>query len=432
MHVTAVDLTDLAGQLTEIEMTWTGAPARRDLPVAFNQANHVRAQTHNGSAWLAGTVTLPDARPNRARLAAAVHRLVVEHDALRARLRPSPEPRQDVFDAAQVGVRPRLVGNVWHGFTVSLLTQRCRAGDVPGLFFGLLDDKVICAFDHAHADAVTIDLVLRRILEYYVDPTAPDHPARSFTARCVLEADGGSALAGVGDQTQLLRIWQDFFAVTDDALPAFPLPLGHGRAPQCTKVIELLDAVQADDALGTGSFATLLNALAGAVAEVGGPPRLPLLIPVHTRGARDSGWHGTAGWMVSNAPVVVDAHDPAGAQRWLTHAAALTTLPLDQVLEQCRPHFVTDDVFMVSYLDYRKLGTALPGAQHISAVTSTDTAQFWFTRSKSGLELRVRYPGREPAHSTIGKLLVALTARVRDGLNGSPTRSAEPVMARVG
>ncbi|MFT4127140.1 MAG: hypothetical protein QM662_13060 [Gordonia sp. (in: high G+C Gram-positive bacteria)] len=414
MHVTAIDQITLSGSLTEIALTWSGPPARSGLPVTFNQGNHLRAQTEQAPAWLAGTATLPDARPDVDRVAAAVTRLLTEQDALRARFpRTAEAPTQDVYDAHQVSARPRVTGRVWHRFLAALIAERCRPGDVPGVFFAVLDDTLVCAFDHAHADALTIDLVLRRLLAYYADPATPTAPARDLTQRCIDEAAGVQVL-DAGESKAALRVWEEFFDETGGTLPAFGLPLGPGRAPQRTVVVPLSGAATTDTVLGTKQpFATLLAALSGAIAETGGPSRLATLIPIHTRGRRDSGWHDTAGWLVSNAPVIVDADDPAGAQHWLRHAPTLAALPLEQVLAHCRPTFTSADISMVSYLDYRRLGPDLPGAQHISALTSTDTAQFWFTRSGQGVDLRVRYPAHPEADESIDALLAALRVKLR-------------------
>lgn len=416
MRVTAIDQIQLHGTLTEITLTWNGEPPRRGLPVGFNQGNHLRAQRDGAVAWLAGTVPLPDAQPDVARVTKAVERLLREHDALRACFTLDEFPTQGVFEPCQVSARPRVVGRVWHNFVEVLLRRRCHAGGVPGLFFGILDNTLICAFDHAHTDALTIDLVLRRLLEYYADIVAPARPTLDFTDRCIVEASGGSVFPEQSGSSDLMRLWKDFFAITENALPAFPLDLGVGKAPQRTVVTPILDDAECLDALGSAAFATILAALAGAVADLGGPRRLATLIPIHTRGPRTSSWHDTAGWMVSNAPVVVAADDPVSATHWLDHAAALADLPLDRVLTECRPHFTTESIFMVSYLDYRKLGPSLPGAQHISAVTSTDTAQFWFTRSEFGLELRTRYPARPEADAVITRLLASVTGRLRRSL----------------
>ncbi|MGW0037421.1 hypothetical protein [Gordonia sp. NPDC003376] len=417
MHVTAMDVIDLSGQLTELVVSWTGEPPRRDLPVAFNQGNHLRAQQLGRGAWLAGTVELPGAAADPTKVAKAVEQLLGEHDALRARFTVGDHPRQDVFESDQMSVRPRLVGRVWHSFVTSLINERCHAGRVPGLFFGLLGDTLVCAFDHAHADALTIDLVLRRMAELYGDPDAAARPGADFAERCCAEDGAGSILTEhtAERRAELMRVWQDFFTETDGALPTFPIPLGDGRDPQHTTVIRILDADAAETALGSRPFATILAELAASVADAGGPDRLATLIPIHTRGGSGSGWHNTAGWMVSNAPVVVEAGNPDSADAWLRHAAGLSTLPLEQVLAECAPQFASEDIFMVSYLDYRKLGPELPGAQHISAVTSTDTAQLWFSRGHQGLELRVRYPARPAAHTVVGAVLDGLVRRLRPG-----------------
>lgn len=413
MHVTAIDQLDLSGNLTEFMISWHGAPAATNLPVTFNQGNHLRSQRNGGGAWLAGTVTLADPNPDPARVCEAVLAVLRRHDALRACFEVPDSPRQSVYAATQVSVRPRMVGRVWHSFLTALLNERCRAGDIPGLFFGLLEGTLICAFDHAHADALTIDLILREVSSLYADPDCDLPETADFATRCEQEAAGSSVLRPRDLARDLagIQIWRQFFAATDNTLPTFPIGLG-GTAVTRTVVTPLLDAEQSDNLLPARTFAYLLAALAGAVADVGGPRRLHTLIPVHTRGPRDSGWHSTAGWMVSNAPVIVAADEPHSAEPWLAHAAELAELPLPEVLAELQPAFVTAGIFMVSYLDYRKLGPALPGAQHISAVTHTDTAQLWFTRSAAGLELRVRYPANPEADAVIISILAGLTARL--------------------
>lgn len=414
MLVTAADRVDLGGDLTEFVLTWAGEPITTGLPVAFNQANHLRAQQQGPSAWLAGTVRLPDSTPDQTRLVELITRILGEHDALRARFRfadTAGTPCQDVFDSAQLQVTPHHEGRVAHEYTESLIADRCHAGDAPGLFFALLDNTLVCALDHAHADAATIDMLLRRAVQLYRDPQSPAIATRSFADRCVAEDGGTSVLAcdeagtATASPDDLMQVWRDFFARTGGELPTFPLDLGADRAPQRTVVLHVIDEADIETVLGERPFATLLATLATTVAENGGPHQLATLIPIHTRGPRDSGWHETAGWMVSNAPVIVEAGDPTSAQMWLRHAAQLSVLPLESVLAECRPRFGSADIFMVSYLDYRKMGPPLPDAHHISAVTSTDTAQLWFSRTASGIDLRVRYPSLPEADAVMTRVL---------------------------
>ncbi|NED60236.1 condensation protein, partial [Streptomyces sp. SID10244] len=73
------------------------------------------------------------------------------------------------------------------------------------------------------------------------------------------------------------------------------------------------------------------------------------------------------------------------------------------------------DVFMVSYVDYRRLG--LPASvttRQISSPRRTDTAQFWFWRDADGVHLRARYPETALAHRTMNGVLDAVDHRLRD------------------
>lgn len=67
----------------------------------------------------------------------------------------------------------------------------------------------------------------------------------------------------------------------------------------------------------------------------------------------------------------------------------------------------TADIFMVSYLDYRRLGDPLPGARHISNSTTTDSVQMWFSRHHDGLDLRIRYPDTTTANATVDALVLS-------------------------
>ncbi|XGU19849.1 hypothetical protein ACETU7_36065 [Rhodococcus sp. 3Y1] len=75
------------------------------------------------------------------------------------------------------------------------------------------------------------------------------------------------------------------------------------------------------------------------------------------------------------------------------------------------------DVFMVSYIDYRKLpGTDdhdLLNAHHISNVTVADDAQFWISRTNRGLSLRSRFPDTETANETMVNFLTELDRILR-------------------
>ena len=411
MLVTTIDEVDLAGHLTELVLSWSGEPSDTGAPLSFNQANHLAAHDDNEcpSVWLAGTVDLPGERPDMHRVSIALRRLLAEHDALRARFVTGPDGalRQDAFGADQVGVIPRDRGHVTTSGLAALLDERCRPGRFPGIFVGVVDRTLVCAFDHAHADAHTVDLVIRRVRELYRAPVAEFRPGAGYLDRC--RAEHALPRVSAGDDPALAG-WVEFFDRTGGEVPPFPLPLGvTGRHRQSVTVCRLLDDAAAEQ-LGARPFPVLLALLAEAVRDAGGGPELSALIPVHTRGRSDSPWHGTAGWLVTNAPVTVAAGDVAGAVAALRRALNMSAVPLDEVLRRCCPAMPTEDVFMVSYIDYRRFGPALPNARHISASGTTDTVQMWFSRHHGGLDLRVRFPGAASARTVVAGLVDHLRA----------------------
>ncbi|GAB07842.1 hypothetical protein GII30_21445 [Gordonia amarae] len=422
MHVTTIDLVMLSGAFTELCTHWTGEPVRRQLAVTFNQANHLLglADPTSQGVWIAGTVDLADdgEAVDTERAAHAVARFLTEHEALRARFQFDPQtsvPYADVFGPNQVRVTAEPRGDIGSADLATLLSARCRSGEVPGVFFGLLDSTLIVGFDHAHCDALTVDLALRRIRELYLDPESRRSPGERFFDRSELDGILSEKLAAAEGEHPRLPAWRRFFAATGNAIPTFPLPLGEippGGAPQCTRVVELLDDTAAD-ALGRGAFAKILAQLAASIADQGGPQTLSTVIPVHTRGRSSSRWHQTAGWLVTNAPVRVRSGDTGGAQRALKSALGLAAVPLDHVLQRCQPAMTTADIFMVSYLDYRRLGDPLPGARHISNSTTTDSVQMWFSRHHDGLDLRIRYPDTTTANATVDALVLSLSERLR-------------------
>ncbi|MGV9794352.1 hypothetical protein [Gordonia sp. NPDC003422] len=424
MRVTGADLVDLSGELTEITLTWTDSPTSVGSPVSFNQANHLAAHAAATSnpVWIAGTVELGDSAgppPNPQHIADVVRQVVAEQEALRLRFSWTPEPRQHVLDPTHL-----RTGLVTHGQAdtadiVALINSRCHPQVSPGICFALVGRTLLCAFDHAHADALTVDIILRRLHLLSTNTSAQAAAPPGFVGRCVADAadvDRFRTPDGCDDTETIERLagWRNFFTETGGRVPTFPLPLGDvpANTPQRTLVRTVLSADDAG-AIDAGLFATVLADLASVIDDLGGPSRLAALIPLHTRGQRDSGWHDTAGWMVTNAPVLVDAGDRAGARSSLRAAIDLARVPLPIVLERCAPQLPSGDIFMISYLDYRKLGPRLPGAQHISACSTADDVQIWFSRSEDGLDVRVRHPATPGATGVVDAVIERLTDRLR-------------------
>ena len=378
---------DALGSLTELCTHWTGEPARRQLAVTFNQANHLLglADPTSQGVWIAGTVDLgTDTQPvDAGRAAHAVARFLSEHEALRARFRFDPQtcmPYADVFGPDQVQVTVESRGDVGSDDLAILLGERCRSGDVPGVLFGLLDATLVVGFDHAHCDALTVDLALRRVRELYLDPDTQRSPGQRFF-----------------DRSELDGILSEKLAAAAASIPDYPPgegsspPTGTPSPPSRCRSARFRQAAPRN-ARGWWSFSmtTPRRHWAGARSprsSRSSPHQSPnrvgrkhsTVIPVHTRGRSSSPWHRTAGWLVTNAPVRVRAGDVGGAERALKSALGLASVPLDHVLRRCQPAMTTADIFMVSYLDYRRLGDPLPGARHISNSTTTDSLQMWFS-----------------------------------------------------
>jgi hypothetical protein len=76
---------------------------------------------------------------------------------------------------------------------------------------------------------------------------------------------------------------------------------------------------------------------------------------------------------------------------------------------------------MVSYIDYTRIEghrrLEESNAHHVSNATVSDDAQFWVSRTESGLALRARFPDTVLAHSVMtafSDALVALLAEATD------------------
>jgi mycolipenoyl-CoA---2-(long-chain-fatty acyl)-trehalose mycolipenoyltransferase / long-chain-acyl-CoA---trehalose acyltransferase len=177
---------------------------------------------------------------------------------------------------------------------------------------------------------------------------------------------------------------------------------------------------------GASTYAATLTTLAAAVRDLGGPEILETLVPVSTRSGKEA--RRAIGWYTTTVLVTVPADLTAAGIR-TTGAAVrrgvrLGEVPLDQVIASLpRPPGQTRrDVFMVSWLDYRRL----PGgahararaATHVSATTLADDLQLWVSRTEDGLATRARLPETEKARALVGELLAAWQGRLHGLTSG--------------
>ncbi|MGW6621888.1 condensation domain-containing protein [Nocardia sp. NPDC055002] len=381
-------------------------------------------QAESGSIWLAAAFDIPG-HVNRDRLADAYRGLIARHGTLRSSftatpsgplriLRPTPnrlEPQPDIAHGSATTLRETLRrhGNI-----------RCAPFAERAYLLAAIDrphtSTIVCAFDHAHVDAYSIAIIIEdlRLLYYGADPeTLP--ATGDFVDYCATPVE-------FRPDDPRVDGWRDFFGDQGVIPPSFPLDLGlepGQRAPQAIDLREVLsaDATERFESLcrtsDAGLFAGALAALAHSIRRAGGGSRLRMVFPLHTR--HDPQWRNAVGWFTTNAPVTVDAtHDFAdtvrSARESVRAALGLGTVPLAETLHELgglRPSRA--DIFMVSYVDYRRLpGAAIHrfiNATHISNTGSADDVQLWFSRSDKGLALRARYPATPQAHAVVRAFL---------------------------
>ncbi|MFW0786832.1 condensation domain-containing protein [Gordonia sp. CPCC 206044] len=432
MHVTTIDrYLPEPGEFLSWSVDATNSVAQDSaVPPSFNQTVHLSGAGEHRT-WLATAFDVPGSI-DRCALARAYHALVTrhgtlhsafatrddamvrtEHDPARLMLIPNPAVRESDSAALQ--------RSIW-----SAMDAACDPFDFPAYLLGAIDrsgrSTILCGFDHSHVDAYSMSIIvddLHRLYHgYRLEPASFSADqlsmSGSFVDYCATEA----TTTDVASTDPRLRAWMEFFGEHHGRPPTFPLDLGLApgdRAAQGVDVRHLLgtNETQRLAALcrrnGSSLYGGVLSAMAHAVRDLGGGPDLAMLFPMHTR--RSEPWYTAVGWFTTNAPLTVVAHSclqetirRTGPE--LRRAMRLGGVPISQVINSLGGlDRVRDDIFMVSYVDYRTLpGARLHAevdAQHISTVTTADDAQFWISRTSRGLALRCRYPDTDIGCATI-------------------------------
>ncbi|MGA9871515.1 MAG: condensation domain-containing protein [Rhodococcus sp. (in: high G+C Gram-positive bacteria)] len=412
-----------------------------NVPPSFNQSFHLSSAlcatgTDGAAVWIAVAFDVSGSVDIDA-MTWSIAALVERHAALRSsfRARGSAIERL-VHDGAHISVshpRAHILGAAddVSSHLRARFDEMCRPTRSPSYCFAAIDrvdrSTVVCGFDHAHVDAVSMTVVADELTALY-DARKAGRPVDadigavgSFVEFCAEEAQTPE----VPSTDPRIRSWAQFVAGSGGSTPTFPFDLGvpsDGDAPQATTIEPLMSAVAADcferrcRSVGAGMFAGMTAGMAQTVAEIGGPSTLPMLFPLHTR--RDARWATAIGWFTTNAPMVVDVGADFDATLASAHssfraALPLGTVPIPRVLGALGNAFTRTrhDVFMISYIDYR----ALPGAHatkrsahHISNVTTADDAQFWVSRTADGLALRSRFPDTPTAHAVMARFVSRL------------------------
>jgi mycolipenoyl-CoA---2-(long-chain-fatty acyl)-trehalose mycolipenoyltransferase / long-chain-acyl-CoA---trehalose acyltransferase len=426
-----------------------GVPA----PLSLNQITHLDAAAAGAPPlWLAAVFDAEGPIDVDA-LQRALHDLVARHSSLQIeavlgdggvtarRHRPSTLRWSSVTgpETTSAGETGELVRE--------LLAEGCHPFGYPAFAPIAISrpdrSTIVFGMDHLHCDAYSVAVVVDELAALYDGhrlglPVTLGDPG-SFVAAIEAELEEPVRLWPDDDR---LREWHEFLRRRDHALPTFPLDLGvapGADAPQATLVTQLLDAetttmlsLRARQA-GSTAYAASLVALAAALHDLGGPDRLDTLAPISMRS--DDASRRAVGWYTAQVPLSLpagtDEASLAEAGRAVRRALSLAQVPLSEVTETLSTPLVhlRNDVFMVSWMDYRRLpGAALArsrNAHHVSAPTRADDLQLWLARTDDGLDLRVRMPDTETARRVVEEVVALWTLRLREiaGL----VRRARPV-----
>lgn len=458
MHVTSIDRYGLEpGIVTEWALQpGAGAVTESTLPPSYNQHFHLEtARTHGigRSVWMAAAFDLPG-RLNHAALNLALRLFIGRHDTLHTgfevgefgTVRIDLDP--DTATVATSQPHPTTSTEELRAHLKRRFTLVCDPSTFPAYTFATVERPenytVLSAFDHTLVDGYSLVIALGELRQIYEGlsalPQLDDADAiadvmnrlgdpGSFVRYCELEAIGDIPV----DNDPRLREWERFFEICGGTAPSFPLDLGVEAgepAPQGADVRVLLDAdktAEFDDiclAAGGSIFTGILTAMGMTIRADTGQSTLPVQFPLHIR--KDPRWADAIGWLTTSAPITVQVtpDDDFGVSLAYTHASFRVALTLEGLtMAQVRDSLgekirrTRTDVFMVSYIDYRKLpGTddhdAL-NAHHISNVTVADDAQFWISRTNRGLSLRSRFPDTDVANVTMVKFLTDLDQVLR-------------------
>jgi hypothetical protein len=412
------------GRVLSWEVTADAAAPVRPAPLSVNQVNHLGGAAGEPTIWLAASFEIEGPVDEKA-LRAAYLDLIARHSTLQCAV----HQEDDGWKAVRHDPR-RIVCTAREPFvTVStedttarlreLLDHGCTPESYPAFALAAVSrvdtSTVVCGFDHLHVDAHSIAIVVRDMYGLYLRHRGGNHEL-PVPGCFVSRAAEWAAEPRLSPEEPRLRVWQQFFDAVDYRLPPFPLPLGLDegeRAEQRTEVRLLADPELAAEAgrtaqySGTTTYGAVLTTLARALRNLGGPAEIPVLMPVQTRQAEDE---NTVGWFTTTVPVRAHTEITRTAIN-LDQARVLATLPLDQVLASLpRPlRWERRDLFMISYVDYRRL----PGAcdlvavqpHHVSATAPTDEVQIWVARTFSGLAVRVRHPATREAGEIVTRLI---------------------------
>ncbi|RCV51959.1 condensation domain-containing protein [Marinitenerispora sediminis] len=451
MRVTTIGrYTPEPGTLVE----WRAAPAavaavaklpRHPAPPSFNQRFHLEtavrgAAGRDAGTWLAFAFDLPGRADIDVLEAVLVH-WIRRHETLRSGFSvPEGGGPDDVERRVLPPERVALVRSEAGRFDSARhlaahlrrrFDEECRPLSWPSYLPGAIvrPDRttLFCGFDHCDVDGYSLALAVHELGEIH-QALSRGRPVElpetgSFVEYC---AEERSPVPAPARDDPAMRPWRELARACGGAPPAFPLDLGvpPGQVrPQLSECRRLLDAPATADleeacrAAGGSLFTGLLAAAGLAARRLGAAADgFRLLTPLHTR--TDPRWRAAVGWFTRVAPIAFDVdveerfpETLAAAHQAFRAALATVAVPFPAVLAALEGGLTRtrDDVFMLSYIDYRRF----PGADrypdcdpwHISNETVADDAQFWVSRTRDGLFLRARCPDTPLARANLSAYL---------------------------
>ncbi|GAA1455699.1 condensation domain-containing protein [Williamsia maris] len=427
-----------AGRLHRWATTASGVAVRHATGPSENERFHLDAVADGASGWLAVTFDIDSPAPDLVAVQHAFETVLDHHEVLRAHFVTDDDGDVRRLLHAPGGLTVSAAETVEHvdaatckELISSTIVDGCTALSPASHVLAALEHgdttTIICAFDHCYVDAHSLAVIAEDLTDAYRGEAL--RPAGSF-----LEHQAAEACGELSDSDARIVGWNDFLSATDWHVPEFPIDLGVAEGEFAAARIHVETVLSAEDAAtfsasaaerGIRFYPALLACLALATRDLGGPEKLPLILPVHTR--RTDTWSRSVGWFVANAPLVLDAsNDLVSAMRSATDALA-AALPLAEVdLTTVYGTFghrlrkTRHDVFMVSYLDYRRFdGLPTMNVHHVSSDGRADTLQLWFWRDENGVHLRARFPDTETAatvvHTLVDDLIRIATDQLRHG-----------------
>jgi hypothetical protein len=382
--------------------------------------------------WLAAQFELPGTLDDAA-FRRALSRFVERHDGLHTGFEVSDKGAERViFSPAKVAFElssPVAVDDSesLRGLLRERFTAECDPLTAPAYMFATVEHEgyfsVFASFDHTLVDAISLAIVVADLAHMYEeeinDTSEPLPKAGSFMEYCVLENERKDEPIS----QEILDEYARFFEAAGGTPPVFPLDLGVAPgevAPQGADMRDLLDtdaterfALECKEQ-GVSVFTGTMTAMAMAVHQMGGPEKLPLQFPLHTR--REPQWAKAVGWLTTGGPMIACGDGDFATSAPQTHVSFRDGLRLSASRMSEATAALGDavqrthtDTFMVSYIDYRAMASeeacSMLSAHHISNVTVADNAQFWISRTESGLSLRSRFPDTEQGRATMAEFL---------------------------